>query len=251
MTTNKFKLKSKIFGLYAITIFLLCVLFAIIGVIFLPTLTLRRKWVKKFANLVFILSGIKIETNGLENIPDSHAIVVANHASYIDGIILHAVLPTKFTFVIKSEMKTVPLANFLFRRVGSRYVERFKRKGTFRDARKLIKAGADGESLAIFAEGTFTEKPGLHPFRMGAFLTAKKSKIPLIPTVIRGSRDILAADKFLPSRGNIEVKILAAVYHNDTVYRSGRELRDICREQILKNLGEPDLQEESSLNKEG
>ncbi len=82
-------------------------------------------------------------------------------------------------------------------------------------------------------------------------ISAKESKIPLIPTVIRGSRDILAADKFLPSRGNIEVKILAAVYHNDTVYRSGRELRDICREQILKNLGEPDLQEESSLKKEG
>tara|TARA_B100001057_G_scaffold48053_2_gene42867 strand:- start:51776 stop:52504 length:729 start_codon:yes stop_codon:yes gene_type:complete len=240
---NKFKLKSKIFGVYAITIFLLCVLFAIIGVIFLPSLKLRRRWVKKFANLVFVLSGIKVKTNGLENIPDSHAIVVANHASYIDGIILHAVLPIKFTFVIKSEMKTVLLANFLFSRVGSRYVERFKRRGTFRDARKLIKAGADGESLAIFAEGTFTEEPGLHPFRMGAFLTAKKSKIPLIPTVIRGSRDILAADKFLPSRGNIEVKILEAVHQDDTVYRTGRELRDICRERILENLGEPDLQE--------
>ena len=99
MMANKFKLKSKIYGVYAITIFLLCVLFAIIGVIFLPTLTLRRKWVKKFANLVFILSGIKIETHGLENIPDSHAIVVANHASYIDGIILHAVLLLLLVFL--------------------------------------------------------------------------------------------------------------------------------------------------------
>ena len=71
MMTNKFKLKSKIFGVYAITIFLLCVLFAIIGVIFLPSLKLRRRWVKKFANLVFVLSGIKVKTNGLENIPDS------------------------------------------------------------------------------------------------------------------------------------------------------------------------------------
>ena len=108
-----------------------------------------------------------------------------------------------------SEMKNVPLANFLFKRVGSRYVERFKPKGTYRDARKLIKAGAEGESLAIFPEGTFTEKKGLDKFRTGAFLTAIKSNMPIVPLVIQGSREILGIENLIRKISSLLERMIA------------------------------------------
>jgi len=238
---SKFNFFSFLYGFYAWFIFLVCVVIALLGAIILPSLKLRRAWVKKSARFVFLLCGIKMNITGQENIPEGNALIVANHASYLDGIILHAVLPTKFTFVIKSEMQSVPIANFLFNRVGSRFVERFQPKGSFRDARKLIKAGSDGEPLAIFPEGTFTEKPGLDRFRTGAFVTAIKSEMPLVPLVIIGSRKILPANKFLPNTGNLCVHILETIDTNHEAFNSSKELKKLSRERILKVLGEPDL----------
>ena len=238
---SKFNFFSFFYGVYAWFIFLVCVIVALFGAIILPSLKLRRAWVKKSAYSVFLLCGIKMDITGQENLPVGNALIVANHASYLDGIILHAVLPTKFTFVIKSEMQSVPIANFLFNRVGSRFVERFQSTGSFRDARKLIKAGADGEPLAIFPEGTFTEKPGLDRFRTGAFVTAIKSKMPLVPLVINGSRKILPANKFLPNIGNLSIHILEAINTHHKSFDSSKELKKLSRERILKVLDEPDL----------
>ena len=237
----KFNLIKIIYGLYTWLIFLLCVLAALIFATIMPTLDYRRFWVGKCARLVFTLCGIKMNINGLNFIPNGRALIVANHASYLDGVILHAVLPVQYTFVIKSEMQSVPIANYLFKRVGSRFVERFKPKGSFRDARKLIKAASRGESLAIFPEGTFTEKPGLNKFRAGAFTSAIKSNIPLIPLVIRGSRKILPANKFLPVHGKIKIDILTAIKPNNKAYESSRNLSTLAREKILEKLNEPDL----------
>lgn len=237
----KLNLFSLIYGVYAWLIFFLCVILALIGVSLIPTLNLRRHWVKKTASLIFILCGIKIDLHGLNNIPKGRVLIVANHASYLDGAILHAVLPTKFTFVIKSEMQSVPVASYLFKRVGSRFVERFKPQGSFRDARKLIRAASNGESLAIFPEGTFTELPGLDKFRAGAFASAIKSNIPLVPVVIIGSRKILPANQLLPSSGDLNIHILDAISPGDIAFNSSRELADLSRLKILEILNEPDL----------
>lgn len=239
--SSKYNLFSLIYGAYTWMIFFLCLILALIGVSIIPTLNLRRRWVKKTARLIFILCGIKMDIDGLKNIPEGRVLLVANHASYLDGVILHAALPTKFTFVIKSEMQSVPIANYLFKRVGSRFVERFKPQGSFRDARKLIRAASNGESLAIFPEGTFTELPGLDKFRAGAFASAIKSNIPLVPVVIIGSRKILPADKYLPCSGDINIKILNAITPGSIAFNSSRELANLSRLKILEVLNEPDL----------
>lgn len=237
----KFNPIKIIYGLYTWLVFLICVLLALIFATIMPTLNYRRFWVGKCARLVFVLCGITMEIRGLTFIPKGRALIVANHASYLDGVILHAVLPNQYTFVIKSEMQSVPIANYLFRRVGSRFVERFKPQGSFRDARKLIKAASKGESLAIFPEGTFTENPGLNKFRAGAFTSAIKSNIPLVPLVIRGSRKILPAEKFLPVHGKIKIDILTAIKPNNKAYESSRSLSNLARKKILEKLNEPDL----------
>ena len=83
--------------------------------------------------------------------------VVANHASYIDGLVAAAALPPDFAFVIKKEMVRVPLAGLLLRRLGSQFVERFDRHKGGVDTRRVLKLAATGQSLVFFPEGTFTE----------------------------------------------------------------------------------------------
>ncbi|MDX1481314.1 MAG: lysophospholipid acyltransferase family protein, partial [Woeseiaceae bacterium] len=160
---------------YAWTTFTVCVLPAILGAALLPGLQRRRRWVSACARGFFRLAGIAVSVRGTGRLPDGHAVVVANHASYLDGVILQAYLPPKFSYVIKREMHSVPLGGLLLRRIGSRFVDRNRASASARDARSLVRAAANGEALAFFPEGTFRREAGLGRFRGGAFVTAVKA----------------------------------------------------------------------------
>ena len=146
---------SIFYGIYAWAAFIICALTAVLCTVVVPGLDRRRRWVTACARAPFPLARVNVELNGLDNIPPGASVVVANHASYLDGVILQAYLPPRFSYVIKGEMQHTPVIGFLLRRIGSRFVERFDSSGSARDARNLLKAAKQGESLAFFPEGTF------------------------------------------------------------------------------------------------
>ena len=187
-----------LFGIYAWIAFVLCVLSGILFASLLPGLERRRRWVSASARAAFRLTGMSVQVRGLEKLPTGHCIVVANHASYIDGVLLFGFMPPRFSFVIKGEMKHFPAVNVLLRRIGARFVERFDASGSARDARHLLQAASSGESLAFFPEGTFLPHPGLNRFRSGAFAAAIKGSIPVVPVVLSGSRRVLPGGHILP-----------------------------------------------------
>ena len=232
---------SVLYGVYAWTVFVVCLTVAVICTVVVPGLTRRRRWVSACARAFFRLAGIGCEVRGAASLPSGHCVIVANHASYLDGVILQAYLPPRFAYVIKAEMKRIPLAHFLLRRIGSRFVERFSRSGSARDARRLLRAADDGHSLAFFPEGTFVLEPGLGRFRPGAFATAVKSRSPLVPVVISGSRAILAAEQRMPRHGNLVVSVLPPVPPDHASFAHHRHLAQEARRRILAVLPEPDL----------
>src|ERR1700682_2858661 len=130
----------------------------VLGVnLFLPTLRWRRLMAGVFARAFLRAAGIPFTVEGLNRLPQGPCVVVANHASYIDGLVAAAALPPDFAFVIKKEMVRVPLASLLLRRLGSQFVERFDRHKGATDARRVLKLAAAGQSLMFFPEGTFDE----------------------------------------------------------------------------------------------
>ena len=230
-----------LYGLYAWAVFVVAILICLVIAIFIPGLDRRRRLLTLSARGFFAFVGIRATVRGLKNLPDDHCIVVANHASYLDGLILQAFLPPRFAYVIKGEMRDIPVVHFLLRRAGSKFVERFIAAGSTRDARTLVKAATAGESLAFFPEGTFIDAPGLGRFRAGAFAAAIKGTLPVVPVVIRGSRKILPADTYLPVPGNLGVDILEAIDSSNAAYAQGSELAELSRRRILEVLDEPDL----------
>ena len=132
--------------------------------------------------------------------------MVANHASYLDGVVMTAALPPRFGFVIKREMNEVPVAGLLLRRIGSEFVERFNRHKGATDARRVLRTAASGHSLVFFPEGTFTSEVGLGKFHTGAFAIAARAACPVVPAVILGTRRNMPATRILPRPGRIEVR---------------------------------------------
>ncbi len=230
-----------IFGVYALTVFGLCVLFALFVTILVPGLENRRKLVSGAARWSFLLSGIRPAIPGMEHLPADGCVIVANHASYADGILLKGFLPAQFSFVIKGEMRKVPVVNFMIVRSGSRFVERFNSAESARDARQIVKAARGGQSLAFFPEGTFREEPGVGRFRAGAFMAAIKGGMPVVPISISGTRQLLGAGRFLPRPASIRIDILEPIRPDDPAFSDHHRLAEASRQRILAVLDEPDL----------
>lgn len=228
-------------GLFAWLSFALAVLFSLIVTILVPGATRRQKLVTLAARMCFVLPRIRVDLVGIDNLPTDTCIVVANHASYVDGILLKGFLPWRFSFVIKGEMRNFGPAHFLLRRSGSKFVERTDISGSARDARQIVKAAQGGESLGFFPEGTFREEPGVGKFRPGAFVAAVRGGLPVVPIAISGSRHMLPSGRLLPRPGPLRVHVLPAIAPGDPDYADARSLGEAARRRILAVLDEPDL----------
>jgi len=233
------------YGLWCWLVFIPLITGLLIFALPVPQVRTRRHMARALARLFFKLAGTRLLVLGLENIPDSACIVVANHASYLDGIILTAALPPHFAFVIKREMARAPLAGTLLTRLGAEFVERFDRKKGSTDARRVLRTAARGQALAFFPEGTFNETPGLAYFHAGAFVTAARNGLCVLPTVIHGARHMLPAGRALPRHGLLVVEILAAVAGDPAAPNAAHHLKSASRRAILSRLTEPDLETQS------
>lgn len=231
-----------VYGIYCWVVFLVLALLTLLAALVTPGLERRRRVVKTGAQSFLWVAGMPLRVKAMDSVPEGQCVIVANHASYLDGLVFTAALPPRFGFVIKREMAGVPLAGAMLRLIGSEFVERFNRGKGAADARRVLRNAVNGHSLVFFPEGTFSPKPGLLKFHAGAFTTAARAGCPVVPAVIRGTRHALPASGLLPRPGRIEIEFLPAVVatgggEGDVAL----ELRDRSRNAILRSLKEPDL----------
>jgi 1-acyl-sn-glycerol-3-phosphate acyltransferase len=220
-----------VYTAYCLVVFIALGL-TVLGVnLFLPSLR-RRRMVAGVVSRAFLRTvGIPFTVEGLNRLPQVPCVVVANHASYIDGLVAAAALPPDFAFVIKKEMVRVPLAGLLLRRLGSQFVERFNRHKGGVDARRVMKLAATGQSLVFFPEGTFTEIRQIGKFLGGAFTTAERLGLPVVAMAIHGTRAVLPPGGLRVQRSTIRVEILEVLTASDAKLRS--------RELIARAVGDP------------
>ena len=194
------------------------------------------------ARLLATLTGIRITVAGCENFPgDGRFVAVCNHMSYLDSLVLTAVLPRRCSFVAKAELKRNPALRLALGRLGTIFVDRFDIEKGLEDVEQIAAGTDQGANPLFFAEGTLQRMPGLLPFRMGAFMLAVRRQLPVVPIAIRGTRNILRGDSWFPRRGRVEISVGATLRSAGDSWPAAINLRDRVRAEILRQLGEPDL----------
>jgi 1-acyl-sn-glycerol-3-phosphate acyltransferase len=98
----------------------------------------------------------------------------------------------------------------------------------------------------FFPEGTFTRASGLLPFRMGAFVVAARSGVPVVPVTLRGTRSMLRDSHWFPRRGILTVTVGEPIMPSGSDWAAAIELRNRARAEIARQCGEPDLGKEAS-----
>jgi 1-acyl-sn-glycerol-3-phosphate acyltransferase len=220
-----------------------------LGVV-LPARTWRWRVVRLIVRLLATAAGVPLAVRGLDNLPPvgQACILVSNHMSYLDGLLLATAIPRELRFIAKVELRDSWVMRLPLDRLGAAYVERFGHRQGVDDAGRIAASAADGPAPLFFAEGTFTRAAGLLPFQMGAFIAAATGGVPVVPVAIRGTRAILRGDSWFPRRGAVAVTIGAPVSPEGVAEEGAGDpwavairLRDAARAEILRHCGEPDL----------
>ena len=236
------------YSTYSWAVFIILGLIDWLLVFLAPFYSWRWRIARRLAQSFSLLTATPFNVKGSENIPEAeeNCIYVVNHSSYLDSYLISAAIPGAFSFVAKKELTEIVPMRIYLDRIKTVYVDRFDRQQSLNDAQQVIKTAREGRSLLFFPEGTFQRMPGLLPFRMGAFLTAVESDLPVIPIAIRGSRSILRPGSWFVHHGSISVVIGKPIkVHEDTDnWTKAIQLRDAAREHILRYCGEPDLPDE-------
>ncbi len=209
----------------------------------LPRLDWRWSAVRMLARASLLLMGIPLSVRNIEKLPKQRAVVVFNHASYADALVLAAALPGEPAYLVKKELARKFFVGPLLRRLGVLFVDRYDLASGIADTAAATTLACQGRLLVVFPEGTFTRQAGLLEFFTGGFKIASEARLPVYPGVMRGTRTVLRSDQWFPRRGPVNIEILDPFLPTGTSFESVLHLRDVVRTAILSRCGEPDLRE--------
>lgn len=131
-----------------------------------------HRLVRRGARAVLVLAGCRLTFEGLEHLKrEPCAVLVANHSSYLDSVVLAAALPRDVRFVVNHLVATRPFVGLIIRKSKHLVVDRRSQRSRSACARAMMEALRDGTSLLLFPEGRRSGGKML-PFQAGPFRAA-------------------------------------------------------------------------------
>ncbi len=240
----KIRLMELAFAGYWWTLIIVITIIAWPVVIVLPIRRLRHNFVHYLARIFLQLTGSTPELLTKSKVPISGCTIVSNHSSYLDSLVLCAILRGPLVFTAKKELSSQWIAGPFLSKLGTIFVRRTTVTGGVKDSESMTQVIRSGERVVTFPEGTLTRMSGLLPFRTGAFLSAAQTGTPIVPIALQGTRSILRGGQWFPRNGTIKVWIGTPILPNGVDFSAAIVLRDKVRAVILDHSEEPDLANE-------
>ena len=213
------------------------------AVMLLARLDWRWRAARGLARATLAAIGVPVSVDGLSRMPRGNAVAVFNHSSYMDVMVLSAVLPGEPAYVAKREFAGHFFIGSFMRRLGTLFVERFDTGASLADTENVIAAARQGRTVVFFPEGAFTRRAGLSEFYLGAFKVAAEADLPVVPGSIRGTRTMFRGGQWFPRWTPVSVTIENPIMPSGKDFASVLRLRDEVRKAVLAGCGEPDLAE--------
>ena len=182
------------------------------------------------------LGGARIEVRDGHHLPhDRHVMIVSNHASLADALILLAALPLDVRFVANHVFAQYPVLGVAIRAASANIVDRGSWRSRADSAQAMVDGLASGTSLLVFPEGT-TADGAMLPFRSGAFRAAARTSSAVVPVAISGTRDMLPNNAYLMANVPIAITVLPAIAPSGSTREDVAALSEAARAAIERAL---------------
>ena len=147
------------------------------------------EFLMRFIVWLLIHSVYRLEKSGLENIPeDGSALLVCNHVSFVDALIIAAACRRPVRFVMDHRIFKLPVVSFVFRTGKAIPIASAKEDPAMmeRAFAEVAQALREGDVVAIFPEGRITDTGDMYPFRPGLKRILGETPVPVVPMALRG-----------------------------------------------------------------
>ena len=161
-----------------------------------------------WARLHCFLTPVFVKLKGQDHILKKRSyVIVANHQSAYDILVLYAWLGVDFKWVMKKEISKIPGVGFGSKAVGHIFIDRSSTKAAISSINAAKSKIKDGTSVLFFPEGTRSRTSEMLPFKKGAFRFAFDLNLPVLPVTIKGTREILPSGttNLLPGKAEIVI----------------------------------------------
>ncbi len=231
------------YGVYAAIVFALWIVPTWLLVLLAPGRRAAARITSPALRLYMALVGCRIWVEGREHLRNGEArIYISNHTSYFDVLVLMAALGIDYRFVAKIEVRSMPFIRTFLRKLGHVAFDRGDPQARLRQVEEIEQILRRGESVFVFPEGTFTPQTGVRPFQLGAFKAAVTTRRPILPVALRGTRQFLRDQAYLPRPTRVTLTICPPLEPAPTSAPSDWQemvrLRDATRAAIAQHCGE-------------
>jgi len=170
---------------------------------------------------------------GTRNVPATGGVLlVSNHQSFLDPIVATLAIPRECNYLARNSLFHNPLFGRLIKFLNSVPVKR----GTadMRAIREIMRRLRQGQVVLTFPEGTRTTDGSMGPMRAGVVLLARKTRVPIVPTLILGAFESWPRTARLPTPRPIIVAYSEPIYPHEHPEWTDEECVTAVRERIVR-----------------
>jgi 1-acyl-sn-glycerol-3-phosphate acyltransferase len=173
------------------------------------------------------ISGVHLIVHNPERMAGADGkVYISNHVSWYDIFALASVIP-RFTWIAKAELRKLPLFGRAAEAAGIVFIDRDNRKAAFEAYKVAAQDVKRGRSVIICPEGTRGRDYHLRPFKKGPFVLAIAAQTDIIPTILYGTREIMAKGSFIIRGGDVHIHFLEPVPTAGYTYEDRTQVMEI------------------------
>ena len=197
---------------------------------------MQRNWGKALVGA----AAVEVRVEGLQHIDRSKPyVILSNHTSGLDPLVLFHGLPIGFTYVAKSELLAIPIFGWIIGRTGAVFIDRANNasaRGTLSKAADRVRSG---QSVLVFPEGTRSLDGTVQDFKKGGFVLALEAQVELLPITIVGAFELCPTGSYFSKAGVVTLRIHQPISTRSLGYEQREALMAQAKEVIAQGLGAP------------
>ncbi len=226
--------------LIALPIFLVLTVFTAIFTLILypifPNKRIANRPAEWWSRLTCYLFFIRVELLGADKIDTSQSYVfISNHQSSFDIFAFYGWMPHVFKWVMKAELKKIPLVGSACQTAGHIFIDRSNPVAALESMQEAESKLVNGTSIVIFPEGTRTKTGKVGRFKKGAFRIAQDLSLSMVPITIKGSYERFPRGTYYIRPGKIQLIIhnpINPMEYADNMQELMQKSREIIEEEL-------------------